>query len=84
MHATLPTDSLDGLDAIPADVIVEVDGGRVVERKTGRMLLDVKRTLDSRMPAGVQGCPPILGRRELALETMTTRWSYLSHPLSLI
>ena len=73
MHATIPTYYLYGLDAIPADMFVDRDGVRVVERESGRTILDVKRSPDSCMQAGVQGCPPTLGRRELAPETMSTR-----------
>jgi hypothetical protein len=84
MGKTIPTDSLYGLDAIPADVIVQRDGVRVVGRKSGRTLVDVKREPGRCTPAGVQPIGPNLVRRESAPETMTTRWAYLSCPLSLI
>jgi hypothetical protein len=80
MHATIPTYALYGIEAIPADVVVEPGGVRVVERGTGRTLFGVKRESRSCTRSGVQGCAPILGRRELAPEAMSTSWSYLSFP----
>jgi hypothetical protein len=78
------TYALYGLDAVPADVIVQGDRVRVVERESGRTLIDVKRASDSCKQAGVQLGGPILVQRESAPETMTTRWAYLSCLLSLI
>jgi hypothetical protein len=81
---TISTYSLYGLDAIPADVIVQGDGVRAVERGTRRTLADVKQEPGRRTLASVQSGGPNLVRRESAPETMTTRWVYLSCPLSLI
>ena len=66
MFKTIPTYSLYGLDAIPADVIVQRDGVRVVERGTGRTFFDVKQESDTRKQAGVQSGGPALVRRESA------------------
>src|SRR5262249_2832991 len=76
-HVTIPTYRLYGIEAIPADVVVGANDVRDVEPGSGRALLDVKRTPDSYMQAGVPGCPPILGRRELAPETISTGQSPL-------
>jgi hypothetical protein len=84
MCQTIATYYVYGLDAIATDVIVQRDGVRVVERGTGRTLVDVKQESDTRKQAGVQLIGPNLVRRESAPETMTTRWAYLSCPLSLI
>jgi hypothetical protein len=64
MYATIPTYALYGLDAIPADVLVEPGGVRVVERGTGRVL--------ATQQAYMQGGLAILGRRRSAPETMST------------
>jgi hypothetical protein len=72
MHATVPTDSLYGIEALPADVVVESGGVRVVEPGTGRVL--------AIQQACMLGEPSILGRRRAAPETMTTRQSFLSRP----
>jgi hypothetical protein len=64
MCQTIPTYSLYGLDAISADVIMQGDRVRVVERGTGRTLVDVKQESDTRKQAGVQGCRPNLVRRK--------------------
>jgi hypothetical protein len=72
MCKTVPTYFLFGLDAISADVIVQGDGVRVVERGTGRTLVDVKQESDARKQAGVQSGGPNLVRRKPALETMST------------
>ena len=82
MCQTIATYYVYGLDAIPADVIVQRDRVRMVERGSGRTLVDVKQESDTRKQAGVQGCHPNLVRRELAPETMTTRRSYLSYSWS--
>ena len=66
MGKTIPTYSLYGLEAIPADVIVQGDGVRVVERGTGRTLADVKQESGRRTPASVQLIRPNLVRRESA------------------
>ena len=66
MCKTIPTYYLYGLDAIPADVIVQGDGGRVVERGSGRTLVEVRRESDTRKQAGVQSDGPNLVRRESA------------------
>jgi hypothetical protein len=63
---TTPSYSLYGLEAIPADVIVEGDGVRVVERGSGRTIADVKQEPGRRTPAGVQSGGPNLVRRESA------------------
>ena len=73
MCQTIPTYSFYGLDAIPADVIVQRDGVRVVERGTRRTLVDVKQKLDTRKQASVQSDGPTLVRRESAPETIATR-----------
>jgi hypothetical protein len=73
-----------GLDAIPAEVIVERGRVRVVERQTRRTLHEVKGEPSSCAPASVQSGGPNLVLREPAPKTMTTRWVYLSCPLSLI
>ena len=80
MCKTTATYYLYGLDAISADVIVQGDGVRVVERGTGRTLVGVKQERGRRTPASVQSDGPTLVRRELAPETMTTSWTYLSCP----
>jgi hypothetical protein len=80
MCQTIPTYYLYGLDAIAADVIVQGDVVHVVERGTGRTLVDVKQERRRHTPAGVQSGGPNLVRRESAPETMTTRRSYLSFP----
>jgi hypothetical protein len=72
MHATIPTYCLYGIEAIPADVIVEGDDVRVMERGSGRVVATPK--------ACMLGGLAILGRRRSAPETMTTRRSYLSCP----
>ena len=54
MIAPVPTYALYGLAAIPADVIVEGDTARVVERKSGRTLLDVKVSAASYKQSRVQ------------------------------
>jgi hypothetical protein len=82
MCKTIATYCLYGLDAIPADVIVEGDGVRVVERRSGRTLVDVKQESDTRKRAGVQPIGPNLVRRESASETMTTGQPSLSYPIS--
>ena len=43
MCQTIATYYVYGLDAISADVILQGDGVRVVERGTGRTLVDVKQ-----------------------------------------
>jgi hypothetical protein len=43
MAQPIPTYALYGLDAIPAEVIVERDRVRVVERQSHRTLHEVKR-----------------------------------------
>jgi hypothetical protein len=80
MCQTIATYYVYGLDAIPADVTVQRDGVRVVERKSGQTLREVKQEPNSSAPAGVQPGGPNLVRRESAPETMTTRQSYLSCP----
>ena len=80
MLTMIPPYNLYGLDAIPADVIVDGDRVRVIERHTRRTLHEVKREPTNCAPAGVQSGGPSLVRRESAPETMTTRWSYLSCP----
>jgi hypothetical protein len=80
MCQTIPTYYVYGLDAIPADVIVQGDGVRVVERGTRRTLVDVKQERGRRTPAGAQPGGPTLVRRESAPETMTTKQPYLSCP----
>jgi hypothetical protein len=82
MCKTIPTYYVYGLDAIAADVIVQGDGVRVVERKSGRTLCEVKQESDTRKRAGVQSVGPTLVRRESAPETMTTIPPYLSCPCS--
>ena len=66
MCKTIPTFYLYGLDAIPADVIVQGDVVRVVERGTGRTLVDVKQESDTRKQAGVQSGGPSPVRRKPA------------------
>jgi len=66
MCETIPTYYVYGLDAIPADVIVQGDGVRVVERGTGRTLVDVKQESDTRKQAGVQSGGPSPVRRKPA------------------
>jgi hypothetical protein len=66
MSKTIPTYSLYGLEAIPADVIVAGDGVRVVERGTRRTLVDIKRGPGRRTLASVQLDGPTLVRRESA------------------
>src|SRR5262249_3041616 len=66
MCKTIPTYYLYGLDAISADVIVQRDGVRVEERRTGRTLVEVKPESDTRKQAGVQPIRPNLVRRESA------------------
>ena len=73
MFKTIPTYYLYGLDAIPADAIVQRDGVRVVGRKSGRTLVDVKREANSSTPVGWPSLLPTLVRRESAPETMKTR-----------
>jgi hypothetical protein len=51
-------------------------GIRVVERKTGRMLLVVKQEPDSCALAVVQSEIPVLVQRELAPETINARQHY--------
>jgi hypothetical protein len=80
MCQTIPTYFVYGLDAIPADVTVQRDGVRVVERGTGRTLVDVKQEPGRSTPAGVQPIGPSLVRRESAPETMTTKLICLSCP----
>jgi hypothetical protein len=65
MHVTISTYSLYGLDAILMDVIVGPGGVLMVDRKTGRTLLDVKQELHGCMQAGVQGCLQALARQTL-------------------
>jgi hypothetical protein len=55
-----------GLDAISAEVIAEGDGVRVVERKSGRTLCELKQEPSSSTPAGVQSGGPSLVQRESA------------------
>ena len=38
MHVTIPAYALNGIEALPADVVVGLKNGRVVERGTGRTL----------------------------------------------
>src|SRR5262249_33076590 len=64
MHATIPTQALYGLDAIPADVVVGSDCVRAVERGSGRVL--------ATQQACLLGGLAILGRRRSAPETMST------------
>jgi magnesium chelatase family protein len=66
MCKTIPTFYSYGLDAIPSDVIVVGDGVRVVERGTGRTLVDVKQEPSSSTPAGVQSGGLNLVRRKPA------------------
>jgi hypothetical protein len=80
MCKTIATYSLYGLDAVSADLIVEGDGVRVVERGSGRTLVDVKQESGRRTPAGVQSGGPILVWRESAPETMSTGQSCLFSP----
>jgi hypothetical protein len=61
----LPTYCLYGIEAIPADVIVEGDGVLVVEWGSGRVL--------TIRQACMLGGLAILGRRRSAPETMKTR-----------
>jgi hypothetical protein len=68
MHATILTYALYGIEAIPADVIVDPDCVRVVERGTGRVL--------AARQACMLGGLAILGRRRSAPETIRTRQSY--------
>ena len=82
MCQTIPTYYLYGLDAISADVIVQGDGVRVVERRTGRTLVAVKQESDSREQAGVQPVCPSLVQRKPAPETMSTGQSSLSLPIT--
>ena len=72
MHATIPTYALYGIEANPADVVVDPGGVRVVERGSGR----VPPTQQACMLGGLA----ILGRRRSAPETMTTGRTYLSCP----
>ena len=72
MCKTIPAYSLYGLDAIAADVIVQGDGVRVVERKSGRTLCEVKQEPNSSAPAGVQPGGPNLVQRKPAPGRMTT------------
>jgi hypothetical protein len=51
MHATIPSYALYGLDAIPADVIMEGDRLRMVGRGSGQTLVDVKREPGRHTPA---------------------------------
>ena len=62
MLTMIPTYALYGLDAIAADVIVQGDGVRVVERGTGRTLVGVKQEPVGCVPAGVQSGGPNLVR----------------------
>jgi hypothetical protein len=73
MCQTIATYYVYGLDAIPADVTVQRDGVRVVERRTGRTLVDVKQEPSSGTPACVQSGGSTLVRRESAPEAMATR-----------
>ena len=73
MCKTIPTYYLYGLDAIAADVIVQGDGVRAVERKSGRTVCEVKQEPSSSTPAGVQSGGPTLVRRESAPETIAIR-----------
>jgi hypothetical protein len=66
MTQTIPSYYVYGLDAIASDVIVQGDGVRVVERKSGRTLCEVKQGSETRKQAGVQPVCPTLVRRELA------------------
>ena len=52
MCKTIPTYYLYGLDAISAEVIVQVDGARVAERSSGRTLCEVKQEPSSGSIAG--------------------------------
>jgi hypothetical protein len=76
MCKAIPTYYVYGLDAISADVIVEGDGVRAVERGSGRTLVDVKQESDTRKQAGVQSGGPTLVQRELAPDTMSTSRLY--------
>jgi hypothetical protein len=82
MHATIPTYALRGINAVPADVIVEGEMVCVAERKTGRTLLGVKRGPSSNAPAGVQSDRQTPVQRESAPETMSTGQCCLSYPSS--
>ena len=72
MCKTIPTYYLYGLEAIPAEVIGQGDGVRVVERGIGRTLRYVKQESDSCIQAGVQSGRPTFVRREPVPETMST------------
>jgi hypothetical protein len=73
MCKTIPTYYVYGLDAISADVIVQGDGVRVVERGIGRTLVDVKQEPSSSTPAGVQSGSPNLMRRKPAPARLIAR-----------
>ena len=77
MHATIPRYALSGLDAVLADVIVEGDMVRVVERKSGRTLSEVKQEPSSSTLASVQSDGLTLVRRELAPGRVSTRHTFL-------
>jgi hypothetical protein len=77
MAQPIHTYFLRGLDAIPAEVLVDRDRVRVVERQTRRTLHEVKREPSSSAPAGVQSDGPNLVRRESAPETVSTSRLYL-------
>jgi hypothetical protein len=54
MLTMIPPYALYGLDAIPADVIVERDSARVIERHTRRALREVKQEPSWFVLAGLQ------------------------------
>lgn len=72
MQATIPTYSLYGMDAVPADVTVGGNSVVVIERHTRRSLREVRWGPDSCRLASVQSDGSTLVRRDSAPETMTT------------
>jgi hypothetical protein len=78
MCKTIPTFYLHGLDAIPADVIVEGDTVRVTERGTSRALHGVKQGSRNCMLAGWPPLLPSLVRRELAPADSHRPWELIS------
>ena len=81
MAQPIPTYALYGLDAIPAEIIVERERVRVVERQSHRTLHEVKREPIVRTPASVQSDGLTLVRRKPAPETRTTSWTHRSCPI---
>jgi hypothetical protein len=73
MCQTIPTYYLYGLDAIAADVIVQRDGVRVVERRTGRTLVERRLSHYAMRNCGCRRILVSLWTRPLSLAILSGR-----------